>query len=63
MNFTQTVLTIFEVILVAFALWAVFNEDKFIVLEDKIKVSIRRRRLRVVKQSRVVRTTHPTYNS
>lgn len=63
MNFTQTVLTIFEVILVAFALWAVFNEDKFIVLEDKIKVSIRRRRLRVIKQGRVLRTTYPTYNS
>ena len=42
--------TLFEVALVAFALWALFNEDKFIAFEEKIKAKLRRRRLRVVRQ-------------
>lgn len=41
--------TLFEVALVAFALWALFNEDKFIAFEERLVASIRRRRLRVRK--------------
>ncbi|MBR4073492.1 MAG: hypothetical protein IKK24_06065 [Clostridia bacterium] len=39
--------TLFEVALVAFAIWALFNEDKFITFEEKLVSYIRRRRLRV----------------
>ncbi len=31
------IVTVFEILLVGFAIWSVFNEDKFILLEDKIK--------------------------
>ena len=43
--------TLFEVALVAFALWALFNEDKFIAFEERLVASIRRRRLRVRRAS------------
>lgn len=39
----MVVQTIFEVLLVGFTLWAIFNEDKFIALEDKIKTLWRNR--------------------
>ena len=39
--------TLFEVALVAFALWALFNEDKFIAFEERLVAYVRRRRLRV----------------
>ena len=41
--------TLFEVALVAFTLWALFNEDKFIAFEERLLCYIRRRRLRVKK--------------
>lgn len=34
--------TIFEVALVGFAVWAVFNENKFIKLEENIKVRFKK---------------------
>ena len=37
--------TLFEVALVAFALWALFNEDKFIAFEERLVAYVRRRRL------------------
>ena len=43
--------TLFEVILVAFVFWAIFNEDKFITFEKRIVSYIRRRRLKVVKHT------------
>lgn len=43
--------TVFEVVLVAFVFWSVFNEDKFIAFEKRIASHIRRRRLKVVKPS------------
>lgn len=39
--------TLFEVALVAFALWALFNEDKFIAFEERLVAYVRRRRLRI----------------
>lgn len=43
--------TLFEIILVAFVIWAIFNEDKFIAFEKRLLSSIRRRRLKVLKSS------------
>ena len=43
--------TFFEIALVGFVLWAIFNEDKFIALEKRIISYIKRRRLKVVKVS------------
>ena len=41
--------TLFELGLVAFVVWAIFNEDKFIRFEKRIASFFRRRKLRVVK--------------
>ena len=41
--------TLFEFILFAFVVWAIFNEDKFIRFEKRIAAFFRRRRLKVVK--------------
>ncbi len=41
--------TLFELGLVVFVLWAIFNEDKFIRFEKRILAYFRRRRLKVVK--------------
>ncbi len=43
--------TVFEIVLVGFVFWSVFNEDKFIAFEKRIASYIRRRRLKVVKPS------------
>ena len=45
--------TLFEAALVGFTLWALFNEDKFITFEERLKAAIRRRRLRVYKKTGV----------
>ncbi len=49
MNFTSTLLTIFEVALVALTIWAVFHEDKFIAFEERIVARIRRRKFKVIR--------------
>ena len=41
--------SIFEIALVVFTLWAVFNEDKFIVFEEKIVARFRRKKFKVIK--------------
>ncbi len=41
--------TLFEIILVAFVFWAIFNEDKFIRFEKRIIATFRRKRLKLVK--------------
>ena len=43
--------TLFEIILVAFVFWAIFNEDKFIRFEKRIAAFFRRRKLKVVKSA------------
>lgn len=52
--------TVFEVALVAFTLWAIFHENKFIDFEDKLFARIRRRSLRVIKGGGTARTTRPS---
>ncbi len=49
MNLQGTLLTIFEIALVAFTIWAVFHEDRFIKLEERIVANFRRRRFKVLR--------------
>ena len=49
MSFIEIIKTIFEFLLVAFTLWAVLNEGRFIKIERKIKAFFRRRKIRAIK--------------
>lgn len=49
MNFGNALLTIFELAMAAFVIWAVFHEDRFIRFEDRIVARFRRRRFKVLK--------------
>lgn len=62
MNFSDVLITLFEIALVGGALWAVFHEDTFIAFEEKLFARIRRRRLKVLRGSRVSRTCYPANN-
>lgn len=60
MNFSGTLLTIFEIALVAFVIWAVFHEDRFIAFEEKIVAHLRRRRFKVLRgDSKVCKSYYP----
>ena len=59
MNLQGTLLTIFEIALVAFAIWAVFHEDRFVAFEEKIVSRIRRRRVKVLRGNSVCKTCYP----
>jgi hypothetical protein len=54
MSFIEVIKTIFEFSLVAFTLWAVLNESRFIKIERKIKAFFRRRKIKAVKGNSVV---------
>ena len=63
MNFADVLLTLFEIVMVAFALWAVFHEDRFIAFEEKIFAAVRRRRFKVSHGHSSVRSTcYPANN-
>lgn len=59
MNLSQTLITLFEIAFAAVVLWAVFHEDRFIAFEEKLFASIRRRRMRVIRGSRVQGSYYP----
>ena len=59
MNLGSTLLTIFEVALVLFTIWAVFHEDRFIAFEEKIAARIRRRKFKVIKGNSVAKSYYP----
>ena len=59
MNFSGTLLTILELAMVSFAIWAVFNEGKFVAFEERIKANIRRRNFKVIHGNGVSRTCYP----
>ena len=59
MNLQGTLLTIFEIALVAFVIWAVFHEDKFIAFEERIAANIRRRRFKVIRGNNVCKSYYP----
>ena len=46
---TSSLLTIFEIALVSFTVWAVFHEERFIAFEDRIMARLRRNKLKVIK--------------
>lgn len=62
MNLQGTLLTIFEIALVAFAIWAVFHEDRFIAFEERVASRIRRRRLKVISGNSVGKSYYPVNN-
>ncbi len=60
MNLTSSLLTIFEIAMVAFVIWAVFNEHKFIKFEENVAARFRRRKFKVISGgSRVNKSYYP----
>lgn len=59
MNLQGTLLTIFEMALVAFTVWAVFHEDRFIAFEERIAAGLRRRRFKVIEGNNVGKSYYP----
>ena len=51
MSSIQFIRTVFEIVFVGFTVWAVFHEDLFVVLEERLFSYIKRRRLKVVSSS------------
>ncbi len=49
MTFSQTLITIFEIIMVVAVFWCIFHEDRLINFEEKLLSGLRRKRLRVAK--------------
>lgn len=60
MSFTSSLLTIFEIVMAAFVIWAVFNEKRFIEFEDRVVTRFRRRRFKVLQGgSKVSKSYYP----
>ncbi len=59
MNFGSSLLTIFEMALVAFVIWSVFHEDRFIKLEERITARFRRRRFKVIEGNSIRKSYYP----
>lgn len=59
MNFSDALLTIFEVAMVAFVIWAVFHEDRFVAFEERLAASFRRRKFKVLEGNQVCKTCYP----
>ena len=60
MNFADALLTIFEIALVAFTIWAVFHEDLFIDFEERLFARLRRRKFKVIRGgSKVSKSYYP----
>ena len=49
MTFTQTIATIFEILMALGLFWCIIHEDRLIAFERKLFANIRRRRLKVVR--------------
>ncbi len=62
MNFSNTLLTIFEIALVVFTIWAVFNEDKFIAFEERMVTRFRRRRFKIIEGNNICKSYYPANN-
>lgn len=60
MNLQGTLLTIFEIAMVIFAIWAVFHEDRFIAFEERFAARFRRRKFKVIRgNARVSKSYYP----
>lgn len=53
MTFSQTLITIFEIIMVIAVIWCIFHEDRLVAFEEKLLSRFRRKRLRVVKTEKI----------
>ena len=49
--------SIFELFLVSFVFWGIFNEGKLVAFEKRIACNIRRRKLKIAKTNSFVLTT------
>ena len=49
MSFSQIISSLFELFLVVFAIWAVFNEQMFVDFERRIRASFKRRKFKVLR--------------
>ena len=60
MDFTSSLITLFEIALACFVVWGVFHEDRFIKFEDRIVARFRRRKLKVIEGgSKVNKSYYP----
>lgn len=59
MEFTTTLRIILETAMMAFVIWAVFHEDLFVELEDRIIARIRRSRFKVIRGNNVRKSYYP----
>ena len=61
MDLQSALLTLFEIAMVSFAIWAVFNEQRVVSFEQRFVARILRRQLRVIDGgSSVAKTYYPT---
>ena len=51
MNSSQVIKTVIEIVLVGFAVWAVFHEDMFIAFEERFIANRKRKQLRVIREA------------
>ncbi len=49
MTFSQTLITILEILMVVSVVWCIFHEDRLIAFEEKLISNIRRKRLHITK--------------
>ena len=59
MNFISSLLTIFELAMVSFVIWAVFHEDVFVAFEERIVARFRRSKFKVIKGNCVSKSYYP----
>lgn len=58
MTFSQSIITIFEILMVVLVMWCIFHEDRLVAFEEKVLCYFKRKQLRVVKSEKCHR-----YNS
>ena len=59
MSFASSLLTIFEIVMVGFVIWAVFNEHKFVKFEERVVARFRRRRFKVIEGNSISKSYYP----
>lgn len=52
MTFTDIIITLLEIAGASALIWCIFHEERLVAFEEKIFASIRRRRMRVLKNER-----------
>ena len=52
MTFLDILRTLFEIFMVVGLAWCIFHEDRLVAFEEKVLAIVRRKRLRVVKETR-----------